>query len=398
MIKGLKIKFVCINMLIVTVMLAVIFGLVLRLTDRNMEMQGRRLLQSIHEDPAGRISLGEGRRNAFFVVTRDSRGGLTVSDNGTVSGDPETFLEIARQALGQEEWQGLLKEQDLIFSRRISPRGERIVFVDISAERVMMEHLMRTCLCIAVLSFGLFLILSILLAQWAVRPVEEAWNQQRQFVADASHELKTPLTVIMTNAELLKSREGSEAQNPFAHSILLMSRQMRGLVDGLLNLARVDNGAVRTAFEEVDLSELFTGAVLPFEPVYFENNLELSTDIRAGIRVRGSRAHLQQVMDILLDNGAKYAPAGSTVSIRLEKQGNHCLLTVSNPGEEISREDLKNIFRRFYRIDKARSMNGSYGLGLPIAEGIVKDHGGKIWAESRAGMVTFSVQLPLLRS
>lgn len=130
------------------------------------------------------------------------------------------------------------------------------------------------------------------------------------------------------------------------------------------------------------------------EPLYFEKGLELDCKIEDGIHLKGSESHLRQVMDILLDNAMKYSASRGTVGVSLKKQGSHCLLSVTNPGEQISPEDLKNIFKRFYRIDKARSMDHSYGLGLSIAEEIVSTHHGKIWAESADGLNIFHVLLP----
>ena len=258
-----------------------------------------------------------------------------------------------------------------------------------------MRSLTNTCVIIGVLSFAVFLGLSFLLARWAVKPVETAWNQQRQFVADASHELKTPLTVILTNAELLQEPEYDEqARSRFVDSIMTMSHQMRGLVESLLELARVDNGGQNMVFFRLNFSELVSDALLPFEPVYFEKGLTLESNVEENLFVKGSQQHLKQVADILLDNASKYASADSTVRVILRRQGSHCLLSVASAGDAISKEDLKNIFKRFYRMDKARSMNHSYGLGLSIADSIVSKHGGKIWAESADGVNTFFVQLP----
>ena len=111
--------------------------------------------------------------------------------------------------------------------------------------------------------------------------------------------------------------------------------------------------------------------------------------------LRGSEQHLYQVMDVLLDNALKYSTPGGTVSVKLTQNGRNCTLSVASPGEPISKEDLKNIFKRFYRADKARAMNGSYGLGLSIAQSIVEAHKGKIWAQSGNGYNTFTVQLPV---
>ena len=393
MIKKLRRKFICINMAIVTVMLLVIFGMVLHFTRENLELQSVRALQSLGEMPVpGRP--GESRQEIqlpFFRAEISREGELVAASGGYFDlSDEDEILRILNKALASQEDTGILQEYRLRYHRRNTPFGQSVVFVDISSEMATMEALVKNCLLVGAVSFFLFLGLSLLLARWAVRPVEKAWNQQRQFVADASHELKTPLTVIMTNAELLQEADNGEGAQ-FTGSILAMARQMRGLVEGLLDLARVDNGTAKMVFSSVDLSLLVEDGLLPFEPVFFEKGLGLESSVEPGLRVRGSESHLRQVLDILLDNAAKYCAPGGTVSVVLKKQGSHCVLSVSNPGEAMSREDLKNIFKRFYRIDKARAMNHSYGLGLSIAESIVKEHGGKIWAESRDGVNTFFV-------
>ena len=137
-------------------------------------------------------------------------------------------------------------------------------------------------------------------------------------------------------------------------------------------------------------------ALLPLEPLFFEKGMELESHLEPGLRVNGSESHLRQVMEILLDNAMKYAYPQSKVWVYLLRQGRDCVLSVANPGPELSAEERKNIFKRFYRADQARTLSGSYGLGLPIAEGIVKAHRGKIRVESANGINVFHVQLPLL--
>ena len=146
----------------------------------------------------------------------------------------------------------------------------------------------------------------------------------------------------------------------------------------------------------MDLSALTEDALLPFEPVFFEKGLTLSSDIEPGIVCRGSEPHLRRVAEILLDNAQKYSAPG-TVVLSLEKQGkNHALLRLVSPGEPLSAQECRDIFKRFYRVDKSRSDPGSYGLGLAIAESVVRDHGGKIWCEGANNANTFFVQLPRL--
>ena len=401
MIKRLRIKFICINMAIVTAMLLVIFGMVLHFTRENLESQSISMMQSVMENrfqPGRPGQLREEIQLPYFRVTEDFMGEQIVISNGYYDlSDEEMLQEIIRKAKDSQQQTGILKNYNLRFSKRHGLFGEQLVFVDISGEMATMNSLVKTCLFIGILSFSVFLVLSMLLARWAIQPVETAWNQQRQFVADASHELKTPLTVIMTNAELLQDPHYDEAERMrFSGSILTMSHQMRGLVESLLELARVDNGAVKMSFTDLDLSELISDCLLPFEPLYFEQELPLVSDIEENLRVRGSHAHLKQVADILLDNAAKYSSGEGAVRVSLKRQGNSCLLSVAGPGTSISREDLTNIFKRFYRIDKARTRDGSYGLGLSIADSIIKEHGGRIWAESEGGVNTFFVQISLI--
>ena len=138
--------------------------------------------------------------------------------------------------------------------------------------------------------------------------------------------------------------------------------------------------------------------MLPFEPMFFEKGMELNVAVEDGICLKGSRNHLQQVVEILLDNAVKYGSENSEVEVTLTRQGRNALLSVATAGDEISKQDLENIFRRFYRIDQARTMNGSYGLGLSIAQSIIQEHQGKIWAESKDATNRFFVQLKTYKS
>jgi len=399
LLKRLKFKFICINMLIVTLMLAVIFGMLLYVTGKNMERQSQQMLQQLHQMQLHKAPAKSNIRVPYFMVYISKQGTIKVSSTAFYSQTNEDVLvDIAKTASENKSASGVLPEHDLRFSRQAVPLGERIIFIDISRDKLVMQDLLKICALICVVSLAVFFVISVCLAQWAVKPVDEAWKQQKQFVADASHELKTPLTVILTNAELLNNPDyDGEAKAQFAQSIHLMSIQMRGLVEGLLDLTRLDNGAVRKIYAEVDLSRLVDEMLLPFEPMYYEKGLELFSDIAKDLHVMGNDSYLRQVVDILLDNALKYADSGSRILVYLKRQGNAVLLSVSSNGCEISREDLKNIFKRFYRIDKVRNMNHSYGLGLSIAQSIVQKHNGRIWAESNNGINTFFVQLPLIR-
>lgn len=399
MIKKLRLKFICINMVIVTLMLLIIFGTVLHFTQRNLESQSVAALQSVMNNRYSHLR-PPGEKNGqvqlpYFYVSVSPLGEVLATSGGYFDlSDQENLGQIIDQALTAEQNMGILQQYSLRYLKEATPFGLSMAFVDMSSETNTLHSLIKTSVFIGLVSFSAFLGLSFLLARWAIAPVEKAWKQQKQFVADASHELKTPLTVIMTNAELLTDGDcPPDQQSGCASNILTMSHQMRGLVESLLELARVDNGTAKMDFTRLNLSELLSDAALPFEPVYFEKGLILETEVAESLFVHGSASHLRQVVEILLDNGAKYSSPQGTVTLRAEGQGKHVLFSVASPGDPISKENLKNIFKRFYRIDKARTMSGSYGLGLAIAQSIVAEHGGKIWAESSGGINTFFVQL-----
>lgn len=399
MLKKLRLKFILINMGIVAAMLIVIFATVYHFTRSDLENQSVSMLQSLSQSVqqfGGVREPGQDIQLPYFIIQINIHGEMMVSGYAYYDLTDEAFLqELIQFVYTSPTSTGIIEAYDLRYGRVSSLGSQSLIFVDISSQRAVLASLVQVSILIGLVSLVAFLGISILLARWAVRPVEKAWQQQRQFVSDASHELKTPLTVIMSNAELLQSSEcDDENRTQFSGSILTMSYRMRSLVEGLLELARADNGQTKNAFEKLDYSALVEDSLLPFEPVLYERGLTLESCIQPGICLTGSAQHLHQVVDILLDNAGKYASPGIVV-VTLQRQGRaSCLLTVSNPGEPIPQEDLEKIFERFYRRDQARTGTGSFGLGLSIAQSLVQAHQGKIWAQSNATGNCFFVQLP----
>jgi len=381
-------------------MLCVIFALIFYFTRANLEADSISMMRAIASRPFQLglpNELSEDIRLPYFAIKIGIHGELVATGGGYYDlSDDEFLYDLINATFTSHKVFGVIKEYNLRYYRVDTPINRCIVFADISSERATLSNLMRSSFFIGGISFFLFLGISILLSKWAVKPVDIAWQQQRQFVADASHELKTPLTVIMTNTELALSPDyDEESKRKFLAGVLTMSRQMRKLIEQMLELARTDINEAKETFGIVNFSRLVSNSLLTFEPVFFEKDLTLTAQINENIEVIGDEAGLCQVMDVLLDNAQKYSKeAGTTwVSLRKNKKG-RCLLAVANEGEPIPPEEAKNIFKRFYRCDKARSRTGSFGLGLAIAEGIVKKHRGKIWVESSNGINSFYVELP----
>lgn len=391
MLKKLRRKFILINMGIMAAMLLVIFCTVFHFTKADLDNQSTQQVKDLMQGASVRE---EHRGLPQFVVQVTVFGDISVSGSSYYDlTDKEFIQELIREVYTRNETMGELSEYDLRYGVVTGQGISKLVFVDTSGHEAALVSLVETGALIGALSLMAFLGISILLARWAVGPVEKAWQQQKQFVSDASHELKTPLTVIMSNAELLQLPDyDEESKAQFSRNILTMSVQMRHLVESLLELARADR--VRQDFTRVALSEVAEQAVLPFEPVLFEKGMRLESHIEPGIFLRGNARYLKQVADILLDNAAKYSAPG-VVAVALSRQGRgKCLLTVSNPGDPIPTAELERIFDRFYRGDKSRSRDGSFGLGLSIARTVVTEHGGRIWAKSNETGNCFFVELP----
>ena len=396
MIRRLHMKFVLMNMVFVTLLLSVVFVVVIQTTRTSLARDTMQAMEQAAIEPLGPGHPGRQERTIpCFTLRLGLRGELIAAGDGYYDLSDEVWLEaLLQEALKQGVEDGVLPDYNLRFRRTGPPERPTLSFADMSAEERTMASLIRTCLLAGSIAFLGFLAISVLLSRWAVRPVERAWEQQRQFVADASHELKTPLTVILTNAELLRGGPAGDADR-FAGNILSTARRMRSLVESLLELARVEAAPAEAAMEDVDLSELVREALLPFEPAFFEQGLTLESEIEDGVRVRGVESQLRQVPEILLDNARKYAAPGGAVTAALRRSGRNCIFSVSNPGEPLTDQEREDVFKRFYRSDPARSREGGYGLGLAIARSIVARHGGKIWAESGEGGNTFLVRLPL---
>lgn len=287
----------------------------------------------------------------------------------------------------------------------------RIAIVDTRAADASFVSLVRRYVLIIIVALLALFAIAWFLATWSLRPVADAWQRQRRFVADASHELKTPLAVIIANIEILQKDKGiPEESRRWIDSTADEAGHMKSLVNDLLQLARADESASGDTvgamhMEEIDFSDMVDSAALEFDAVAFERGLEIESDIDEGVKVKGDASWLDRVVRILIDNACKYAERGSKVKVSLHKmQGKgkgqaKARLTVNNRGATIAPEDLAHVFDRFYRSDKARTRTdgtGGFGLGLAIAKSTVEAHHGTISAASNdADGTTFTVTLPL---
>ena len=405
MIRKLQIKFVAMCMLLVTAVLGVVFLAVFLSAKQNIEIISRQVLQRVIEEDytVGRPDLNPGGEEEvllpYFTVNVWERSGIY---NAYVTGgtyadlqDTAELEEILTDCLRQEEDEGTIRSYGLRYLRRDLGLYLRMAFVDMSMEQATMREIMGSYLQIGAAALLLLLGVSILLARWATAPVARAWQQQRQFLSDASHELKTPLTVILSNAELLEAAPLGERPARWADNIRSEAKRMRSLVEEMLTLARADNAVRSAVMAEISLSDLATDCVLAFEPVAFEAGKPLESDVAPDVTVLGDGDKLRQLVGVLLDNAIKYGRDGGAITLTLRRTDRQARLTVSNPGDPIPPDQLRRLFERFYRADASRGEQTGFGLGLPIAASIASEHRGTLKAESDAVSTRFLFTMPL---
>lgn len=285
-------------------------------------------------------------------------------------------LQYIREFDGES---GIIKNSNLMFKKY---SNDIYGIIDSSHEQAFMYRQIREYTQIIVSSFILFIVVSVLLSYIVVKPIEKMWQKQQQFVMDASHELKTPLTVIKGNASILTDGI-DEHQQKWLSNIDQEVQYMEKLIEDLLLLAKFDNTMKQELFTSVNLSRIIEETVMKFEPMLFDEGLTVVTDIDPAIEIEGIESYIRRLCVIFLDNAKKYSYEGTTVFVGLKRRGKECIMTVGNSGDILSKDDISKIFNRFYMVNQSRKRN-SHGLGLAIANEIIKIHKAKVVVKSNA--------------
>lgn len=329
--------------------------------------------------------------STFYTVAVSYEGEILEVKNGAVSVYNDDELgKMAKKIIKDDKERGT--HHNLIFYKLDKGRYILVAFMDNTVINEGAMTLFRYTLIFGAVALILFFFLSIFLARRIVNPLEESYQKQKQFISDAGHELKTPVSVVSANAELLSREIGD---NGWLKNIQYENERMGILVTQLLDLARTESVAVQS--ENIDFSRLVAGEVLPFESVAFEKGFMLNSDIASGISVEGNSTQLKQLVSILLDNAIRHSKGGNEILITLTKEHGFVRLSVINKGDEIPLEQREQIFERFYRVDTARNGEDKhYGLGLSIAKAIVTSHKGDIEVQCFDGFVEFKVQIPII--
>lgn len=322
---------------------------------------------------------------------------VAVSEDGTVLAidaaggelyDEETLEQYATDILKGSSNRGT--KGSLIFLVTERNGFTLVTFMDNTIMQESMTTLFRYTLVFGSVALVALFFLAVYLAKRIVKPLEESYQKQKQFISDAGHELKTPVSVVSANAELLSREIGD---NQWLANIQYENERMGKLVGQLLELARTENVTPQT--ERLDFSRLVAGGSLPFESVAFEKGLVLNTEITDHIIVNGNSSQLSQLVSILIDNAIRHGQRGKEVTVTLTESRGMAVLTVINDGEPIPPDKMEQLFERFYRADEARNGEDKhYGLGLAIAKAIVTVHHGKIEVSCYDGKVCFTARIP----
>ncbi len=401
MIKELQKKFILILMSFVCVLLLGVFGVVCY---GNHKSDLEQINKSLY------MALKNGNYNFFFdlnqennnrdfntnsfVLYTDSDYSYLVTNRSVwniYANDAKKLVELVedKDDKGVLEDMGFAYKKKAIYNYQVDEsttidEGYAIAFVDITNMKNSFKNMIYTSLEIGIGVIFVFLILSYVLSAWALKPVEEAWTKQKQFVADASHELKTPLTVILADSDVLLNhgQDSVNDQKQWITSIQSEANRMRKLVENMLFLAKNDANKATVEMVDCSLSDICFNCVLPFESIAFENGIELIDNVEENIMVHGDEALLKQLILIFLDNAIKYTPKGGKIYFYLTKNQNKPRISIRNTNSYIPPEETSHIFERFYRMDKSRKYQGGAGLGLSIATQIAKTHKIKLHVNS----------------
>lgn len=324
-----------------------------------------------------------------YVVMFDSRYNITNIISYTSDGlSNADIVKLAADFLSTNKKYDIGNLYTDRYAYSLTNKNNLIIMDNISINNKL-SYYFRTSILIFILLEIIIIYVSNLLTKWLIKPVIESFTKQKQFVIDASHELKTPLAIITASAESL---ELEPKEKKWLDNIKSESERMNKLVTDLLDLAKSENMDNKLNYSVNDLSKIIEKTSLTFESLIYENNLKLETNIEDNIIFNCNSDKIRELLGILLDNAIKHSLEESKITINLYNDKNNIILEVKNRGEPIPKDEQEKIFDRFYRVDESRNRNNNrYGLGLAIAKNIVTSHNGKISVNCKDGYTTFKV-------
>lgn len=410
MIKKLRVKFVALAMGALAAVLAVILGSVSFLNYWAVVEEADETLE-ILADNDGVFPKNDKQRKdkggfgpesperpyeiRYFSVVLNDAGGIRTVDTGKIAAvDTETAIAYAQRVVSEGKQRGFL--EDYRYARTAVPDGgARVVFLDCGRSLAAFRRFVATSCSISLLCAAVVFVLMLLLSGRIIRPVADSYDKQKRFITDAGHEIKTPLTVIAADADVLKMDIG---ENEWLRDIQKQTAQLGELTDSLICLSRMEEDENQFQMIDFPLSDVVGETAQSYQALAQAQGKTFSAAVQPMLSLRGDERAIRRLVAILLDNALKYSPPAGEISLTLEKRGRAvCLRVYNTAAQPIDRESLSHWFERFYRGDKARgSATPGYGIGLSIAQAVTAAHKGKITAASPDGRaLTMTVTLPL---
>lgn len=397
MIYRLQRKFILISTVSVVAVIFLVFALIASFNissmNRNLDILADRVSEGggkfpdrFHENPPPEME-GQTDDNFDFITSEtpfatrhftvwfDTSGVITKINTEYIhSVTEQSAATLAEQVIDNGAARGWVSNYRYKISS--SEEGRTVVFIDGSMHRASLVQSITICALVLIGCAALVLLLIILLSKRVVKPIAESYEKQRQFITDANHELKTPLTLILANLDIA---EGELGKNEWLDDIRSEGYRMTELVNQLVELSRMDEESRVMSCSEFSLGEMTADTVGDFKGLAENQGKSLIADIDNDITYKGDEALLHRLLSLLLDNAIKYCDDGGDIVVRLEKRRS-VVLTVENSYAAVNETELDRLFDRFYRADKARQFTGGYGIGLSTAKSIVERHKGDIIA------------------
>lgn len=327
----------------------------------------------------------------FFTIKMDEKANLIEVDTGKISSiSTGQALAYANSVLQNSKMSGFADEYKYL--KVTKDYGTLLVFVDVRRDLQMFYSFLRSSIMTGLIVILAVFIIVLIFSKRAIAPVAESYKKQKQFITDAGHELKTPLTIINANADVLEMNYGDSQWTKSIHNQVL---RLSNLVESLVSLTRMDEDTYKVVSKQFSLSNLVLEVADEFQEMSKVYDKRLVLEIEENIACYGNEQEIDQLVSILIDNSLKYALKESLIKVKLFKEGKKCILQTTNTADNLSIGNHDILFERFYRADSSRnSKSGGYGIGLSIAKSIVLKHKGKITAESPDGKtIIFTVKI-----
>lgn len=396
MFDKLKLRLISINMALLTTVFVAIFGVIFIITSNSINREINGNLNALIYDLKRPIP------NSINIVVELSNDGTIEKHfkSYEVSTNDDTLQDVVDKILksGKDFGKVDIFNSTYSYLKGTTPSGIKIAFMERSMYDNMLFQLLKNLILIGFVSLIALLFISIYLTNKSIIPIKETFEKQKQFIADASHELKTPLAIIKTNTSLILSHPDDtiKSQSKWINYINSQTDRMSELISEMLSLAKMDTSENKLPLSPINISKVVESMILMFDAVLYENNIELETNISKNLFINGDKESLKKLFSIIMDNAIKHTNKNGNITVSLFSNKNKIKIIIRNTGEGIAPEHLERIFERFYRVDSSRNREtGGYGLGLSIANSIVKQHKGKIYAKSKIGEFTsFIIEIP----